>query len=120
MKILGNITVSGFLPYGVGIIAIFSFYLLVWTLLGHRQSRGDTLAQQSDDLIGLLGTVSSGSAARNRPAKAIVTDRFDRTHEILIEPHHHRDVIQEGDEILLIRRIGSKFFAVSGGGPVSI
>lgn len=120
MTAFPDILPTSFLPYAAVIVAIFAIYLAIWLHLGHRRNPRGQADYSGDELIGLNGTISSGEATRSNPAQAVVKDQFDQSHQVLVEPHHHQDVIQEGDEILLIRRIGTKFFAVSGEGPIQI
>ena len=120
MKAFPGVLPTSFLPYAAGIVAIFAIYLAIRVHLGHRRNRRGQAEYSADELIGLSGTVSSGAATRSNPAQAVVKDRFDQSHQVQVEPHHHQDVIQEGDKILLIRRIGTKFFAVAGEGPIRI
>lgn len=66
----------------------------------------------ADDLLRHRGVVLEGAAARGRPARAKVTDRFGQAHYVMIEPHHDQDVIAQGETALLVRKEGQLFFAV--------
>ncbi|MCW3847158.1 YqiJ family protein [Sphingomonas sp. LB-2] len=72
----------------------------------------------ADDLLRHRGTVLEGAAARGRPARAKVVDRFGQAHYVMIEPHHDQDVIVQGQTALLVRKEGQLFFAVPDAHPL--
>lgn len=49
------------------------------------------------------GTVSQGTAARNRPAEVRVTDRYGNTHYLRAEPLRDDQSIPQGSEVLVLR-----------------
>ncbi|GGD62858.1 YqiJ family protein [Croceicoccus mobilis] len=77
----------------------------------------ETTAVSTDRLVGKRGTISIGTARRGSPARASVRDHFGQPHNVMVEPHEDASQFVEGDEVLLVRREGEIFFAVTGTGP---
>ncbi|WP_230292773.1 YqiJ family protein [Croceicoccus sp. Ery5] len=77
----------------------------------------ETSAVSTDRLVGKRGTVSIGTARRGSPARVLVKDHFGQPHNVMVEPHEDSAEFTEGDEVLLVRREGGIFFAVTGTGP---
>lgn len=66
----------------------------------------------AEELLRHRGTVLEGAASRGHPARAKVVDQFGQAHYVMIEPHHDKDVIAQGEIALLVRKEGQVFFAV--------
>ena len=77
----------------------------------------ETTAVSTNRLVGRRGTISIGTARRGSPARALVQDHFGQPHNVMVEPHEDTAALAEGDEVLLVRREGEVFFAVTGTGP---
>jgi hypothetical protein len=65
-----------------------------------------------DSLLGRRGTVTTGRAAAGSPARTHVLDRHGHPHFVMLEPHEAHLVIEEGDDVLLVRRDDNLFFGV--------
>lgn len=85
--------------------------------LGRIWPHDETTAVSVDELLGRRGTISIGTARRGSPARAQVTDRFGQAHNVMVEPHEDDMSFTEGDEVLLVRRDGETFYAISENGP---
>lgn len=72
----------------------------------------------AEELLRHRGTVLEGAASRGHPARAKVVDQFGQAHYVMIEPHHDRDVIAQGETALLVRKQGQLFFAVPDVNPL--
>lgn len=95
--------------------------LLAGTLLNTFVANGlarimpgfESTAISSDDLLRQRGTILEGIARRGLPARAKVIDYHGQAHFIMVEPHDDGDAIPSGETVLLVRRQGTVFFALS-------
>ena len=55
----------------------------------------------------------TGFAAADHPARAKVRDRNGYLHHVMVEPHEAASRMEEGDELLLVRREGQTFYGVA-------
>lgn len=81
--------------------------------LGRILPQDETSAVGVDSLVGKRAVISIGYAAAGHPARARVKDRFGHTHRVMVEPHEAGSRMEEGDEVLLVRREGGTFYAVA-------
>ena len=72
----------------------------------------ETSAVSTDTFIGVVATVIRGEARRGQPAEAKLEDRFGKTHYLLVEPDAEGTSFSAGDEVLLVRRSGGRFWAI--------
>lgn len=73
----------------------------------------ESSAVSTDTFIGKMAIITGGSARTGLPAQARLTDRFGTTHYVMVEPDNTGDELQSGETVLLVRRIGSRFGAIS-------
>ena len=64
---------------------------------------------------GSRGRIVTGRAAANCPARARVDDRHGQAHYIMVEPNNSAETFEEGEAILIVRREGELFRAISRG-----
>ncbi|ATE64872.1 YqiJ family protein [Rhizorhabdus dicambivorans] len=86
-------------------------------LLGRIIPRDETTAIGIDQLVGLHAEIIVGTASQGSPAKARVRDFHGQTHYVMAEPDMPDARFAEGDEILLVRREGHVFRAISSDRP---
>lgn len=79
--------------------------------------RDETTAIAPDQLVGLHGHIVVGTASRGQPARTRVRDFHGQDHYVMAEPDMPDTRFAEGDEILLVRREGQIFRAISSGSP---
>lgn len=72
----------------------------------------ETTAVGLDSLLGRRGTITTGRAAAGSPARTRVLDRHGHPHFVMLEPHEAQLVIEEGDDVLLVRRDDNLFYGV--------
>ena len=72
----------------------------------------ETDAVSKDTFIGVVATVIRGEARRGQPAEAKLEDRFGKTHYVLVEPDVEGTSFSAGEEVLLVRRNGGRFWAI--------
>ncbi len=65
-----------------------------------------------DSLVGRRATITTGRAAVGYPARAKARDHHGHAHHVMVEPHEAGSEFLQGDEVLLVRREGQRFFAV--------
>ena len=80
--------------------------------LARIMPQDETSAVGIDSLVGRRGTITTGRAAKDSPARTRVYDRHGQAHYVMVEPHEDATEMLEGDEVLLVRREGQTFFGV--------
>ena len=85
--------------------------------LARIMPRDETTAYDLDDLIGRAGVITVGRAAANSPARTRVVDPHGQPHHVLVEPNDPATTFDEGDQVLLVRREGSRFRAILHASP---
>jgi hypothetical protein len=73
----------------------------------------ETTVISTDDLLRTRGTILEGTARRGSPARAKVIDRYGQAHYVMVEPHDEAVAIASGETVLLVRREGKLFYALS-------
>lgn len=90
---------------------------LLSRLLARVIPRDETTAIGVDELVGLHARIVVGTATRGSPAKARVRDFHGQTHYVMAEPDMPQVHFTEGDEVLLVRREGHVFRAITSDTP---
>lgn len=76
----------------------------------------ETTAIGQDEIVGLRGSVVEAPASQGRASRAKVVDRHGQMHLVPVMPHE--DVtIQPGETVLIVRREGAVYYAVTDGVP---
>lgn len=75
--------------------------------------KDETTAIDIEALLARRGRIEIGSAARDNPARAMVKDQTGQMHLVMVEPHEDGIVLQQGEEVLLVRREGELFYAIA-------
>ncbi|MGY8873065.1 MAG: YqiJ family protein [Pseudomonadales bacterium] len=108
--------VGAFLPTllaSVGAIAIAVLFIrLCGRVFGRLRIQDETEAVSHLSFIGMLATIVLGEARRGLAAEAKLTDRFGTTHYVRVEPEEDLDCFKAGEQVLLVRQMGSKFAAI--------
>ncbi len=86
-------------------------------MLAHILPQDETTAIGVDQLVGLHAEIVVGTARPGSPAKAKVRDFHGQTHYVMAEPDTPGTSFPEGSEILLVRREGHVFRAISSDRP---
>ncbi len=81
--------------------------------LGAILPQDETTAVGLGALVGRRAVITTGFAAADHPARASVKDHFGQTHHVMVEPHEAGSWMEEGDELLLVRREGQLFYGVA-------
>lgn len=118
-----NLSLFGYLmPAVISILPAFVFAILCVRFTGRILARimpqDETTAVSLDTLIGRVATIIVGNASTEYAAQAKVKDAFGKYHYIMIEPDNKQDVFLQGSSALLVRRNGSKFYAIENNNQI--
>ncbi|MDX2065518.1 MAG: DUF1449 family protein [Fimbriimonadaceae bacterium] len=75
--------------------------------------RDETTAVSAESLVGHVAVVTLGRGVAGSPTQAKVRDPHGQTHYVLVEPEQPGAALEPGTEVILLRRDGPKYFAVS-------
>ena len=104
------------LPGWLAAIPAFFLALPVVRLLGGLLERfmpqDETDAVSRESFIGRIATLTLGSARQGNAAQAKVKDEHGYTHYIMVEPDTGQEELQQGEEVLLVRKQGAVFQAI--------
>jgi hypothetical protein len=82
----------------------------------HRiMPRDQTTAVSIDSLVGRFAVLELGTAKPGSPARARVKDIFGHSHFVMVEPDNDGQMFSAGEKLLLVRREGDLFKAISQG-----
>jgi hypothetical protein len=84
--------------------------------LGRIMPKDESTAVSIDSLVGRFATIDSGTATPGNPARAKVKDVFGHMHNVMVEPDNDGQQFDPGEKLLLVRREGDVFKAISQGG----
>jgi hypothetical protein len=84
-------------------------------LLAPILPRDFTTAVPLDVLVGTSAQIVTGRARTGSPARARAEDQHGQVHYIMVEPDNAGQVFEEGERVLLVRREGECFRAISRG-----
>ncbi len=84
-------------------------------LVGGLVPQDHTTAIPIEDLVGRPATIQVGRATPGSPARARAIDRFGQAHHVMVEPDNPGQVFVEGETVLLVRREGDGFRAITRG-----
>jgi hypothetical protein len=73
----------------------------------------ETYAVSEASFIGLVATVTLGTASAGQPAEAKLHDRHGRAHYVRIAPDLPDDRFPTGSRVLLVRKVGTVFHAIA-------
>lgn len=104
----------------VVVAAVFvaiGFIRVCGRVFGRLNIRDETEAVSIDSFIGVVATVTLGESRRGLAAEAKLKDRFGTTHYVRVEPEDDDTQFLSGDQVLLVRRVGSKFMVIQPQSP---
>lgn len=74
--------------------------------------KDETEAVTRDSFVGRVALVLGGVARTGAPSQAKLRDQFGHTHYVLVEPDDPTVEFANGDEVVLVRVAGARFFAI--------
>ena len=84
--------------------------------LGRIMPKDETTAVSIDSLVGRFAVLDLGTAKKGSPARAKVLDVHGHPHFVMVEPDNEGQQFTSGEKLLLVRREGDLFKAISQGG----
>ena len=121
---LGGIVLQGlvkgifgsYLPSWIAVPAVAAGSLLLLRAAGGVLSRvipmEETDAVTEDSFVGLVATVTLGTARQGEPAQAKLRDAHRHTHYVMVEPDDPLAAFAASEEVLIIRRMNDRFAVV--------
>ncbi len=104
--------------------ALVSLFLsLPWVrflgkFLGKLMPNDETEAISEETFVGRVATITLGTATKGRPARAKFQDNYGTTHLVMVEPESIAEIFNQGDQVILLERLGGKFLAVHNTNPL--
>jgi hypothetical protein len=89
------------------------------TLFARIMPRDQTEAVSRDSFVGRVAVVTAGTARRGLPAEAKLRDAFGQTHYLRVEPDDEQATLVAGTEVLIVRRDGAVFHAITAAGSAT-
>jgi hypothetical protein len=114
LNIIGGL-ITPFIAVPIAALLAFPLTGAVARPLAKILPRDETTAISRDLLIGRFATIELGKAQTGSPARAKVKDGHGHSHYIMVEPDNAGQILLQGEEILLVRRDGENFRAISRG-----
>lgn len=111
----GNLLSSWIAASLAGLFAIPSVAILARPL-ARIMPKDETTAVSIDSLIGRFAILGTGTARSGAPARAKVIDIHGHPHFVMVEPDNDGQQFTSGEKLLLVRREGNLFKAISQGG----
>lgn len=101
----------------IPVVALISLPLTGWCARGLSAvlPRDHSTAVPLEVLIGTSARIVIGRASPGNPARARAEDPYGQAHHVMVEPDSPGQVFEEGEQVLLVRREGDLFRAVSRG-----
>lgn len=84
--------------------------------LGRIMPKDETTAVSIDSLVGRFAVLDLGTAKKGSPARAKALDIHGHPHFVMVEPDNEGQQFTSGEKLLLVRREGDVFKAISQGG----
>ncbi len=82
-------------------------------ILGKIMPKDETEAVSKDSFIGRTVTLTLGTASVGEPAEGKLKDQHGYSHYLMVEPDMQEDIFEQGAKLLIVRREGGVFFAIS-------
>ncbi|CAD6366892.1 YqiJ family protein [Shewanella putrefaciens] len=75
-------------------------------LLADHLPKNESSAISLDDLSGYVGTITLGCAIKGMPSEAVIRDKHQQKHYVLVEPETSGIEFASGTQVVLLRREG--------------
>lgn len=82
-------------------------------LAGKVVPRDESSAVSHDSFVGRIATITVGTARTGSSAEARLRDQYQQAHYVMIEPDIEGEELHQGDEVLIVRKQGTVFMAIS-------
>jgi hypothetical protein len=101
----------GSLLVGVGVVRT------IGGLIGRMVPKDETASVSEETLVGRTGEIMRGDARREVAAEARVRDEHGAVHYLMVEPDIDGETLEQGVDILIVRKIGARFRAIRNPHP---
>lgn len=105
------LVVPGSVLVGVGVVRTLG------GLVGRFLPRDETFSVSEETLVGRTGEIMRGDARREMAAEARVRDEHGAVHYLMVEPDLDGETLEQGADILIVRKIGARFHAIRNPHP---
>ncbi len=78
-------------------------------ILGRLIPSDETSVVSRNSFIGRVATITMGTATRDHPAEARLTDEHGQLHYMMVEPDDDAESFSAGEQVLLVDRRGGQF-----------
>ena len=94
---------------------VITLFLVRWFGMWFEElmPNDETSAVSSDSFIGRMATIVLGAAETGKPAQAKVRDEHGLDHYLMIEPDVQGEVFEQGSKVLVVRKSGITFYAIT-------
>jgi Protein of unknown function (DUF1449) len=110
-----------YLPASVaGLLAVPSGLATVrglGALIAHIIPRDETSSVSEQTLLGRVGVIVAGAAKRGLAAQARVKDTYGRSHYLMVEPDLDDEILDEGTNVLIVRKVGAFYRCIANPHP---
>ena len=100
------IAAPGALAVGIGAVRVMG------GLIGRWVPRDETASISEAELVGRSGVILRGDARHDYAAEARVYDAGGAVHYLMVEADEADDVLEQGTEIVIVGKVGSRFRAI--------
>jgi len=112
--LLGTFSIT--LPTFVAYIFAFTLAILMTRLIGKPLARvlpkNESSAVSNDSFTGQVAKITIGTAKKDSPAEAVLTDQFNQKHYILVAPDSANDIFNQSEEVVLVEKTANYWLAV--------
>lgn len=85
------------------LIAVFLTHL-IGQPLARLLPKNESTAISNNSFEGLIARITIGTATKNSPAEAVLTDNFNQKHYVLIVPDNETERFKQGDRVVLVEK----------------
>lgn len=114
---LSGMTLPGIVAAVPALFVAIPCVRLFGSWLAKVMPKEETSAVSRKSFIGAIAVIIRGHARPGEPAEAKFSDAHGQVHYVLVEPDLDDESFAAGDEVLLVRQIGSKFTAIANTNP---
>lgn len=110
-------TTLGFrLPASIAVVPALAIAVPTLRVLGGLAEnvipRDESSAVSQDAFVGRIAVITLGTATAGSPAQGRLRDRYQQAHYVMIEPDDESVELEQGAEVLIVRRDGSRYRAI--------
>jgi hypothetical protein len=105
------------LPTWVAVVPALFFGVGSMNVLGGLAEkivpRDESSAVSHDSFVGRVATITVGTARTGSSAEARLRDQHQQAHYVMIEPDVEGEKLHQGEDVLIVRKQGTVFMAIS-------